>query len=75
MRVKSRELHNHLSDYLGLVRIGHTTKIIKNNKVVARLLPPEPKDLDVEILKTFHASLGVRNVLNSVLISREASDS
>jgi antitoxin (DNA-binding transcriptional repressor) of toxin-antitoxin stability system len=74
MRVERQELHKYLNDYLDLVHSGHTIEIIERDKIVARLIPPEAKPLDIGQLKPFHTSLGLENVPNSVLISRENSD-
>jgi prevent-host-death family protein len=74
MQINSRELRDKLSDYLRLAREGQNIEVTKYGEVIARLLPPEPKSLDVETLKAFHASLGVKKVPNAVLAAREEAE-
>jgi prevent-host-death family protein len=74
MQINSRELRDNLSDYLRLAREGQNIEVTKHGEVIARLLPPESKVLDVEALKAFHVSLGVKKVPNAVLVAREEAE-
>ncbi len=74
MQVNSRELRDNLSDYLRLASEGQNIEVTKHGEVVARLLPPESKSLDVEMLKAFHATLGVKKLPNAVLVLREDAE-
>jgi prevent-host-death family protein len=74
MQINSRELRDKLSDYLRLAKEGQNIEVTKHGEVIARLLPPEPKSLDVEALKAFHVSLGVKKIPNAVLAVREEAE-
>jgi prevent-host-death family protein len=76
VQINARELRENLSNYLRLVKNGQEVEVTKHGEVIARLIPPQIKSLDIEALKDFHTSLNLSKTLpNAVLTEREDADS
>lgn len=74
LEVNVKDLRKQLAQFIARVEAGEEIHITRRGKVVAHLLPPQPKPMEFPDLSAFRAKIELRGESMSETVIRERSE-